>query len=133
EVGLSPSMPQKAAGWRIEPPVSVPSPPAARPAATAAAGPPDEPPGTRVRSHGLRVGLNVECSVEDPIANSSMLPLPSITAPAAVRRAMTVASYGGTKPSSILEPQVAVPPRVHRTSMYTSGAPSSGPSGFPSR
>jgi len=114
---LSPTTPQKAAGWRIEPPVSVPSPPAARPAATAAAGPPDEPPGTRVRSHGLRVGLNAECSVEDPIANSSMLPLPSITAPAAARRAMTVASYGGTKPSSILEPQVVVTPRVQRTSL----------------
>ncbi len=85
-------MPQNAAGWRIEPPVSVPSPPAARPAATAAAGPPDEPPGTRARSQGLRVGLKAEYSVEEPMANSSMLPLPSITAPAAPRRSMAVAS-----------------------------------------
>ena len=36
-------MPQSAAGWRIEPPVSVPSAHGARPAATAAALPPDEP------------------------------------------------------------------------------------------
>ena len=38
-------MPVKAAGWRIEPPVSVPVTPGAIPAATAAADPPDEPPG----------------------------------------------------------------------------------------
>src|SRR5438046_9785989 len=98
----------------------VPSPPAARPAATAAAGRPGEPPGTRARSHGFLVGLNAECSVEEPMANSSMLALPSITAPAAARRATTVASYGGTKPSSILEPHVVVTPRVQRTSLYAS-------------
>ena len=40
-------MPQNAAGWRIEPPVSVPSAHGARPPATAAAEPPDEPPGTQ--------------------------------------------------------------------------------------
>ena len=38
-------MPTKAAGWRIEPPVSVPVAPRTSPAATAAAEPPDEPPG----------------------------------------------------------------------------------------
>ena len=41
-----PLMPVKAAGWRIEPPVSVPVTPGARPAATAAAEPPDDPPGS---------------------------------------------------------------------------------------
>ena len=49
-------MPHSAAGWRIEPPVSVPIAHGASPAATAAALPPDEPPGTRVRSHGLSTG-----------------------------------------------------------------------------
>ena len=38
-------MPVKAAGWRMEPPVSVPVAPRQRPAATAAAEPPEEPPG----------------------------------------------------------------------------------------
>ena len=52
------------------------------PAATAAAAPPEEPPGTRARSHGLRVVKNAEFSVDEPIANSSMLSLPSSTAPA---------------------------------------------------
>ena len=49
-------MPQTAAGWRIEPPVSEPRDSGARSAATAAAEPPDEPPGTRSSSQGLSVG-----------------------------------------------------------------------------
>jgi hypothetical protein len=49
-------MPQSEAGWRIEPPVSVPIAQGASPAATAAAEPPLEPPGTRCGSQGLRVG-----------------------------------------------------------------------------
>ena len=40
-------MPVNAAGWRIEPPVSVAVAPRHRSAATAAAEPPDEPPGVR--------------------------------------------------------------------------------------
>ena len=85
-------MPQTAAGWRIEPPVSVPMPSGASNAATAAAEPPDEPPGTRLRSHGLRLGPNAEFSVEEPIANSSMLVLPRMTTPAWRSRRVTVAS-----------------------------------------
>ncbi len=55
-------MPVKAAGWRIEPPVSVPVAPGAMPAATAAAEPPDDPPGVSaelppsLRFHGLITG-----------------------------------------------------------------------------
>ena len=75
-------MPHSAAGWRIEPPVSVPSAHGARPAATAAALPPLEPPGTRVRSHGLSTGPKAEFSFDEPIANSSWLVLPSSGAPA---------------------------------------------------
>ena len=55
EVGFKPTTPQQAAGCRIEPPVSVPNAPGHWPEATAAAEPPDDPPGVRVRSHGLRV------------------------------------------------------------------------------
>ena len=51
-----PVMPTKAAGWRIEPPVSVPVTPGAIRAATAAAEPPDEPPGTRLVSQGFATG-----------------------------------------------------------------------------
>ena len=48
-----PVTPLKDAGWRIEPPVSVPVAAGISRAATAAAEPPDEPPGTRFRSQGF--------------------------------------------------------------------------------
>ena len=85
-------MPHIAAGWRIEPPVSEPSASGVMPAATATADPPLEPPGMRSSAHGLRDGPNAEFSVDDPIANSSQLVLPTTTAPAASSRATTVAS-----------------------------------------
>ena len=66
------------------------------PAATAAAEPPEEPPGTRSGSHGLCVGPKPEFSVDEPIANSSMLVLPRIGMPAALQRVATVASNTGT-------------------------------------
>ena len=93
---MSPTQPQKDAGWRIEPPVSVASDASAMPPATAAAEPPLEPPGTRSSATGLRVFWNALCSVEVPMANSSMFTRPVGTAPAVLIRAMTVASYGAT-------------------------------------
>src|SRR6266568_3934255 len=111
-----PTMPVKAAGWRIEPPVSVPVAPRQRLAATAAAEPPEEPPGTsgvlapqvgftrlapsiselgqaRVRRrHGDVTGPKNEVSFDEPMANSSLLVLPSITAPSRQRLAVTVDS-----------------------------------------
>ena len=48
----------------------------------AAAEPPDEPPGTRVRSQGFLTGPKKDVSFDEPIANSSMLVLPSDTRPA---------------------------------------------------
>ena len=95
-VGFRPTMPQNAAGQRTEPPVSVPSARSASPAATAAADPPEEPPGTRETSRGLRVGPKAEFSVVVPMPNSSMLVLPLISAPAARTSATAWASYGGT-------------------------------------
>ena len=83
---MTPTIPQTAAGCRIEPPVSVPSASGASNAATAAEEPPDEPPGTRLRSQGLRDGPKAEFSVEEPIANSSMLVLPRMTIPASLSR-----------------------------------------------
>ena len=44
------------AGWRIDPPVSVPMASGASNEAIAADEPPPDPPGMRSRSHGLRVG-----------------------------------------------------------------------------
>ena len=46
-------MPQRLAGWRILPPVSVPVAKGEMRAATAAADPPEEPPGTFALSQGF--------------------------------------------------------------------------------
>src|SRR5580765_5412340 len=94
-------------------------------AATAAAEPPPEPPGIRARSHGLRVGPYAECSVEEPIANSSMLVLPRITRPASRSRVTRVASYGGRQPSRIRDPAVEGSPLVTTTSLTATGTPAS--------
>src|SRR5580765_6994950 len=69
-VGFTPTIPQNAAGWRTEPPVSDPSAMGTTPAATATAEPPDDPPGTSVGSMGFRDGPNALFSVDEPIANS---------------------------------------------------------------
>ena len=95
-------------------------------AATAALGPPLLPPGTRSVSQGLRVANSAEFSVDDPIANSSRLPLPSSTEPASCSRWVTVASNGGTKPSSIREEQVVTTPRVDMLSLSCIGMPVRG-------
>ena len=94
-MGFNPTTPHRDAGWRMEPPVSVPMVAGTKPAARAAAEPPDEPPGTYAGFHGLRTGLKALFSFDEPIANSSQLSFPTITAPAARRRATTVASYVG--------------------------------------
>src|SRR4029079_3256052 len=123
--------PQNDAGRRTEPPVSVPSAARQERAATAAAEPPDDPPGTRVPSHGFRVVPSAEFSVDEPIANSSQLSLPTITAPAARSFAVTVASYAGTNRSRIFEPAVVRRPAVQMTSLSAIGTPASGPGSSP--
>ncbi len=51
-----PTVPVSDAGWRMEPPVSVPMATGTWYAATAAAEPPDEPPGTRDEVPGVGRG-----------------------------------------------------------------------------
>ena len=63
-------------GWRIEPPPSDAVAAAARPAATAAALPPLEPPGVASRSQGLRVTPKAGPSVQPMIASSGRFGLP---------------------------------------------------------
>src|ERR1700733_13757603 len=100
-----------AAGWRIDPPVSVAVAPMHSSAATAEAEPPDEPPGTSAvsepaRRHGLTTAPKHEVSFEEPIANSSLLSLPSMMAPSRQSCEVTVDSYGGTKLPRIFEQAV---------------------------
>src|SRR5688500_3739180 len=131
-VGFKPTTPHMAAGWRIEPPVSEPIAPRHIRAASAAALPPEEPPGTRSVSHGFRVGPNALFSVELPIANSSRFVFPTMIAPASSSFRVTVASYGERKFASIFDEHVVVPNVVQTLSFRAIGTPARGPFRFPS-
>src|SRR6516164_3007387 len=65
------------------------------------------------------------------MANSSMLVLPMMIAPACLSRVVIVASYGGCQPSRMREPQVVGIPIVVNKSLTATGTPASGPSGSP--
>src|SRR6185503_2247465 len=93
----------------------------------AAAEPPEEPPGTSFGSHGFFTGPYQLVSFEDPMANSSMLVLPSVTMPDASSFSTTVALYGDTKLSSMREPQLVLTPRVQKMSLCARGNPVNGP------
>src|SRR5579875_540351 len=109
-VGLKPTHPDSAAGMRTLPQVSVPNEPAQLPATTDAPDPPDEPPGIRVWSCGLRVGPKCALFVVPPQANSCVACLPSRTAPAARSRAATVLSPPAGVPANVGEPAVVGTP-----------------------
>src|SRR5579859_3289391 len=81
--GRRPTTPQHDAGMRIEPPMSVPIPKVAMPAATAAALPPLEPPGVTPSRHGLLVAGKIAFTVPTEAASSGRLVLPRIAEPAA--------------------------------------------------
>src|SRR5690349_16190585 len=116
-----------AAGCRIDPPVSVPVATGASRAATAAAEPPDDPPGTFLISHGFLTGPYQLVSFDEPMANSSMFVLPKLTTPARLSNVTTVASYGDTKLDNMREPQVVKTPSVQKMSLCANGSPVSGP------
>src|SRR5579863_1880325 len=74
-LGRRPTTPQKLAGLRSEPPMSVPWASQAVPVASAAAAPPDEPAAERDKSHGLRVAPKTSLKVLAPAPNSGVLDL----------------------------------------------------------
>src|ERR1700729_4207494 len=110
----------------MEPPVSLPSEYGTVPAATVAALPPLLPPGTRSTSHGLPTEPNAEFSVDEPMANSSQLVLPTQTAPASNNRCTAVPVYGGLNPRRIFEPALGSMPSTQSTSLSAIGMPQSG-------
>src|SRR5262245_40589232 len=128
-VGLSPTQPFAADGKRMLPPVSVPIAPYASPAATATPEPDDDTPGHTASFHTLRGGSTSGWWSEN--APSVSLTLPTITAPASLKRFTTVASSDGTHFASTFVPHVVTTPRVHSKSFSAIGTPCSGPSGSP--
>lgn len=87
--GLMPTRCVHAAGMRMLPAPSEPIAAVTRPAATAAALPPEDPPGVCRRDQGLRVCPNPGPLVNGHWPNSQVFVLPTITAPAALRRRTT--------------------------------------------
>ena len=81
--GFNPTSPHSLAGMRIEPPPSFACAAATRPAATAAADPPLEPPVEWPRFHGLCVGPYASGSVVGSVPSSGVLVRPRMMSPAA--------------------------------------------------
>ena len=110
---------------RIEPAPSDAVAAAHRPAATAAALPPLEPPALRSVFHGLRVMPKAGPSVSPMITSSGQLVLPMITAPAARRRrTSSLSCEAGVKLAAV--PQVVTSPVTSSVSFTAIGTPSRG-------
>src|SRR5262249_38936464 len=119
--GFRPTMPQYAAGIRIEPPVSVPSAYSQTPAATSAAEPVLDPPDVRAGSRGLNVIPNAGLTL--PAAYSSRFVLQRRSAPAARRQVTTSASVaaGGGVPT--VEAFVVTTPSTSMLSLTATATP----------
>ncbi len=134
KLAFMPTLPQKAAGMRTLPAPSVPMLSWPRPAAIAAAVPPEDPPGVRVGSQGLRL-MPVSGELVSALhPNSGVVVLPNIAAPASRRRATdgASASHGWSGLIARLPRRVGQP-LVHRMSLMVVGTPSTAPTGDPSR
>jgi hypothetical protein len=70
------------------------------PTATAAAGPPLDPPGVRSSAHGLRVAPQASGCVVVRLPISGVFVRPAITSPAALNRATSVVSAASILPAS---------------------------------
>src|SRR5690554_1890121 len=95
-VGRRPATPQKAAGMRIEPPVSLPIDTTHMSVATDAPEPPLEPPGTRVVFQGFLQGPKCLLCVVGPNTHSCRFDLPMMIAPCCLSRLVMKASSEAT-------------------------------------
>src|SRR3954453_21564879 len=109
----------------MEPPPSLPSASAAMPVHTAAAEPPDDPPGVRSRFHGLRVTPHASDAVHGQSVSSGTLVLPTISAPA-FRNLVTTSASSALTPRSAREPHAVDWPATSVSSLIATGTPASG-------
>ena len=129
--GFSEAMPQHVAGFRSEPPMSLPRPIGDMPAANADASPPDDPPAVRPGCHGLRVRPNSPESVCTRSAMSGQFVRPIGMAPACRIRSTTGESIGGMASASAGSPQLVDEPTRSMFCFTVHGTPCSGPSRSP--
>jgi hypothetical protein len=97
------------------------------PAATDAEAPPEDPPGVRAGSQGLRVTPDNRLSVRPNMASSGVVVLPTITAPAARNRSTQMSSPSGMCSRNSRLPHRAGRPATKILSFTDTGIPSSGP------
>jgi len=130
--GFSPNNPVKPQGMRMEPPPSVPMVSGPMPEATAAALPPEEPPGVFFGFQGFLVMPVSGLSVTPFQPNSGVVVLPRRTAPCSRRRATAGASsFQGPLGSTVFDPRSVGQPFVRMMSLIEAGTPSSRPMGSP--
>ena len=115
----------------IEPAESEPVAQGRRPAATAAAEPPLEPPVPRPGSKGLTESGPSRFLVSPSIPSAGVLVLPTMTAPAARRRSTITQSASGTCPAWAASPNVVRMPAVSCRSLTAMGTPRSAPAVSP--
>src|SRR5277367_3406104 len=104
--GLIPTSPQHADGILTEPPPSLPCATGCKPAATADADPPLEPPAVCSRFHGFRAGGQSPPSVVGRNPNSGVDVFPSRIPPALASLTASSASAGACQFSKFFEPKV---------------------------
>jgi hypothetical protein len=114
------------AGTRIDPPPSAACASGAIPAATATAAPPEEPPGERSVSHGLRVTPSASLSVKLIVPNSEVVVFPSSTNPASANRRTTGSESVGRAWPAPADPYVVGQPATSYRSLIGSGTPWKG-------
>src|SRR5579859_2557077 len=112
----------------MEPPPSLPTPPADIPEAMAAASPPLDPPGVRSRSQGLLVRPHSTLSVSHAIKSSGVLVTPSTIAPAFRSRATRGASCCAICPARRRVPASHLRPATSKELLMLIGTPYKGPS-----
>jgi len=124
--GLMPRSPQLEAGMRIEPPPSAARAIGTIAEATAAALPPDDPPGVCSRLQGLREIPKASLSVNGHRQSSGTLVLPTSSAPASRSRRTSSASAAAGSSEVAAEPlRVGIPARS-TLSLTATGTPASG-------
>src|SRR5215218_4478365 len=123
--GLMPTRCVQAAGMRTLPAPSDPIAAVTRPAATAAALPPDDPPGVWLRDHGFRVCPNAGPLVNGHWPSSQVLVLPTMTAPAvrSLRTTSASATAVRTRPAA---PNIVGTPAMSTSSLTAIGIPNRG-------
>ena len=129
--GFNPTTPQSAAGMRTEPPMSVPSASGTQPLATATADPPDDPPALRAGSCGFRVTPQRGLRVKPEWANSGVVVLPTMMAPAAFRRRTITGSWVPGASETVHDPRVAGWPAEGVKSFSATGTPQRRPGSAP--